>query len=1083
MPSDQQGNTQEVPLRHRPRADGHWWASNSRCYTLAHCASCHEPIARLEPRLRNSAQPSAKAWHFQCALDVHPVGVPRTINGIASLSPQDQAYIASGLEAARQTELHRPEGVAQVLPELPTVQAAQGSLDSEGEMDWWDGIGWEQLRTHADTLNYVPTAVQNEARLFMQDMLHTARTETGVRRERALKCFLGVPRLLFSGHGDRGGRRGNTQKAREVAERIAMCRQGRWEAAWLRTQDSRKRKGQRTRQGDPDKRVIEEIERLMFAEELGKAARQVQDDIKIAPGVKAAPLLPNFFRTVPLPDPLAMTGVQSDTASETQDLEVFAAQLEDSISRSPARSAAGVDGYRYEHLRLLLKIPTALQDLAWVLRGALQGLLGDGPLHALATTRIIALDKGPTIRPIQITSVLKRAANRAVARMELQSVMDTLASGQHGLAVTAGAELMHKSVAMLLQRFDDFAMVIADAEDAFGNADRAKVQQEVASDHPSMLPWISPSLGIAHRAVWRDDMGVEHIYRCSRGLLQGDPLSAMLFCKLQDGVLRTLEGELRVMDPRAQVLAYLDDVVILCSSAQLPGAYLRYKELMGRCGIPIQETKSEYWARARIDGLAVPFTSRPRVMKQQALPIAAVPDSPLAAGSWLNEGSPEVDDLRQKRRAAIGKIVALGKKGLPKQQALALIRAITVSDAVWIMRSSGIPESVAAQMDRDIVTSLGEIIDLTGISPEHLDTIWWPLREGGLGFQSITHVAKLANAASWMQCLGVLRERLMEDDVGLLESHVPDLATALAAVRALAQELECEHLVGEVPHGGKNRLTQKALVTRRTKQIIDEWHARPSISPAAKAWVRSCGGKGGAFLLYPKCAAHKMEDQEFERSVQLRLYGDVVSGGELCPFRSAARAGTAAEASISPANLACTCRMDAKAVHTLSCPRAGGLVRRHNAVTRTALRTGFQALGCEAILSEQLTSPDASGVAPRCDLAAVAEDGRQVLVDVVIAHPCSVEAMSAHSWKTNGTAARLAEHDKATTYGARNVVAAAVETGGRVGRDFEKLVSTLLPEDLAARSRAATDFWQRFSVVLQRENARTIQLARRGDAR
>ena len=363
--------------------------------------------------------------------------------------------------------------------------------------------------------------------------------------------------------------------------------------------------------------------------------------------------------------------------------------------------------------------------------------------------------------------------------------------------------------------------------------------------------------------------------------------------------------------------------------------------------------------------------------------------------------------------------------------------------------------------------------------------------EGGLGFQSTSAVAELAHAASWMQCLGGLRERLQEDDVGLLQSHIPDLAAALKAARHLADELGCSHLIGEIPRGEKSKLTQKSLVTKRSRDIINEWFARPSISPSAKAWVRSCGGKGGGFLRHPKCDAHKMEDLEFERAVQLRLHGDVLSGGTSCPFRSAAVARSPLY-TIGPAPLPpspapestqqapCPCRLDTKAIHTLSCPRAGGLVRRHDTLARTGIRSGFQALGCESILCEQLTTPDTSGFAPRVDLAAVAPDGRQVQIDVVVAHPCSVEALAAHSARTSGAAARLAERDKETTYGTRNVVAAAFETGGRAGDGFTELISTLLPQDPGERSRAAADFWQRVSVVLQRENARTINLARRG---
>ena len=301
--------------------------------------------------------------------------------------------------------------------------------------------------------------------------------------------------------------------------------------------------------------------------------------------------------------------------------------------------------------------------------------------------------------------------------------MESLFDGQHGLAITAGAELMHKSVVMMLQRFDDFGVAAADAEDAFGNADRTQILQILAEKHPSLLQWVGPSLRVAHSAFWKDDMGIEHVFRCSRGLLQGDPLSSMLFCILQDGVLRQMESELRIVDPRARIFAYLDDVVILCAAQHLPAAYQRYADLMAACGIPIQVRKSEYWARSRIDTFTVPFVPRLRVMKLQAVPLMVVADTPLATGSWLQSASPELSTLVQRRQASLDRITALCSKGLPKQQAVALMRAITVSDAVWIMRTSGIPKDIAAQMDRALIAAVCAVVDLRCVSPEHIETI------------------------------------------------------------------------------------------------------------------------------------------------------------------------------------------------------------------------------------------------------------------------------------------------------------------------------------------------------------------------
>ena len=75
------------------------------------------------------------------------------------------------------------------------------------------------------------------------------------------------------------------------------------------------------------------------------------------------------------------------------------------------------------------------------------------------------------------------------------------------------------------------------------------------------------------------------------------------------------------------MLAYLDDVVILCAAPHLQAAYQRYVELMAARGIPNQARKSEYWARTRLDSFPVPFAPRPRVKKLQVTPRTAIPDA------------------------------------------------------------------------------------------------------------------------------------------------------------------------------------------------------------------------------------------------------------------------------------------------------------------------------------------------------------------------------------------------------------------------------------------------------------------------
>ena len=231
------------------------------------------------------------------------------------------------------------------------------------------------------------------------------------------------------------------------------------------------------------------------------------------------------------------------------------------------------------------------------------------------------------------------------------------------------------------------------------------------------------------------------------------------------------------------------------------------------------------------------------------------------------------------------------------------------------------------------------------------------------------------------------------------------------------------------------------------------------------------GGKGGAFLQAPRSESHILEDCDFECAVRLRLHADLLPAGQPCPF-----VGRTSE---SGAACQCPFKLDCKGTHTTSCARGGGLVRRHDVVAKVGIGAGLKDLDCEAVLCEQHSSPDQSGFAPKVDIAAIAPDGRQLQFDVVVAHPASVRALEKHSYRIDGVAASDAEDGKWVHYGDRNVTPAAFETGGRPGEALIALVRTLLPEEPARRSFAAQMFWQRVSVVLQRENARAIQLAQR----
>ena len=511
----------------------------------------------------------------------------------------------------------------------------------------------------------------------------------------------------------------------------------------------------------------------------------------------------------------------------------------------------------------------------------------------------------------------------------------------------------------------------------------------------------------------------------------------------------------------------MDDVVVLVPVEQIEGAYRRYRDLMKEIGIPIQVKKSEVWLPAgavKPEGLAIPLVDRPRVMKQQVISVTVVPDTPLDSGALVLDNAPEIMSVLQKRREMLSKLVHLVRAGLPVQQCFAILKAMTASDVTWVMRTVGIRDAVAAQLDGMVKQCLCEVGQLEQADPKQLERMWHSMKRGGLGLTSASLNSKPARAASWLACLPMLQKRLGEADVGLLCATCPDLKTALAEVRQLTQRMSGDDREVEMPTAGDVPLKQKHMATNVMLATYNEWMANSGISLEDQAWARSCGGKGGAWLQAPRHESHLMTNDEFRMALQLRMRCPVTRGIERCALETGGHP--------------CGCVNDHFGAHVLSCPKAGGLVRRHDAMCGV-FANNLKLLGCEAVSREQFLPADEAGFAPRMDIVAVAPlTGAQLKIDLTVAHPLSAMAMRANAAKIDGVAAKLAEHGKRRLYGHWQVKPAAFETGGRPGESLVDMVKPLLPLG-NDRSQVANDFWQSMAVVLQRENARTLLLSLR----
>ena len=201
--------------------------------------------------------------------------------------------------------------------------------------------------------------------------------------------------------------------------------------------------------------------KLVEAGAVGKATRVLREALEIVGdelALRAAPQLCPHHQ----PQPPAAYDEQDD---EQQQFELHFARA---LRAAPKRSAAGPDGWRYEHLQLVQTDLSALRALATVAAALARGTLPPEVQELATAARLLPLTKSPTrIRPINLASPLRRLASKAVNKMAADEVAEGLRGRQFGYKHTAGAELVHKHVSTALRIHPGSAVLSLDAADAF----------------------------------------------------------------------------------------------------------------------------------------------------------------------------------------------------------------------------------------------------------------------------------------------------------------------------------------------------------------------------------------------------------------------------------------------------------------------------------------------------------------------------------------------------------------------------------------------------------------------------------------
>ena len=818
---------------------------------------------------------------------------------------------------------------------------------------------------------------------------------------------------------------------------------------------------------DDLERDVQEVRKLVEAGALGKATNRLRDAQEIAGDTLTLQATPQLF---PVCVPVAL-----DTYDEQEgEREEFELHFAKALRAAPPRSAAGPDGWRYEHFQLVQAETATLRALAAVASAFARNTLPPEVQRLAAAARLLPLAKSDTrIRPINLSAPLRRLASSAVNKMAAAEVAEGLQGTQFGYKHTAGAEVLHKLVSTALHVRPDYAVLSLDAADAFQNLSRHYINEGIDAHCPKLRLWARGFLPDAGEVVYHDHRQARHTWHQTTGIFQGCGMATTLFCLGLDRALQRAKHRLEAAGIQHELFAYVDDLTILARPCDLPRIYATYTRALADAGLQTRAEKCEVWARNPADLTAtdfpVPRVARPTVLRLHTEDYSGLAPTPLTADPHAEAGtlfathSPRLQHQKEKRVKAVNKLMALHKAGLSVQTSLVLLRTLTAGDMTWHMRTTGVPAQDAAELDAALTEALETLLETQDLAPELREKYWHPIALGGLGFQKVTTARKDAQHASWALCERQVLQRLNLNDREHLLQHCPHLRPTLEGLQRTLNDLTQEDADQQAPETEGADTTQRRVTRHRRHHEWTEWLRRTRTEQHQRAWAQSTTLKGaGAWLGPPSLTNHHLADKFVRAAVRLRLGAPVRARSGPCSFRTAEGAP-------------CGCTADILGRHTLCCPYGGFMVKRHNHL-RDAIARALREAGVWDVEKEPVIRPSNGPNDPglRADLQCTDADGVRTTLDITIVHPASQQSLNAGAAHAPGTAVRLAEQAKRRKYAtAQNFHPLGFEVSGGMGESTRKWLSQQVPEG-PGRQETLSNLHRTLSVTIAREVARTL---------
>jgi hypothetical protein len=495
-------------------------------------------------------------------------------------------------------------------------------------------------------------------------------------------------------------------------------------------------------------------------------------------------------------------------------------------------TGAGPTGMQMDFLVVAGETPEGLEFLT----RAMNACLGDVAPHpvnsCLGVGVLTVLAKQPKgYRNIVVREALLRLMSRAIVLREQEAIAKSLAPLQVGVGVKGGAEFMVHTVSRLLELNPTWAMLTLDISNAYGRVSRAAINKKLTDIEDD-----SADLTKAYfKRFMLKDIEVftrgQLIFLSQEGLLQGDPLSPLLFSLALQSTLAMAQDTISLgtgstPDPKSgMVMAYLDDITVVAPLSKIGPVYNQMKTFLASINLTINKEKTQLL--------------EPRMLSQHVVSNARQDLMHELSNMMLDYGFDKSVTSAKLLGVRVGGNHQAVKDGLEadvdqsifaklteysrtsKQGALLLLRVCMSKMNHYVARN--VPKELAQpalfKHDAAVTNTLCGIIDEPFPSVTVYNQFPLPIKNGGMGLPRLVEMSDLAYTAASISTLQTWRKFLPDHNpllVGWTSEKPPENSPALSGLKT---SLAAVHEIFDKANSGVRG--RKAITATLPKKMPD----------------------------------------------------------------------------------------------------------------------------------------------------------------------------------------------------------------------------------------------------------------------